>query len=159
MSGQTLNASPGDLGRALEKLKSRRCYEKNDLLFRDGEPCMGIYLIESGEVQLLLPARQKHYKIFDCAGTGAVLGLSEAMSGSPHKMMAEAVGPVEIAYIERMALMNFLAKHCEVCMQIVALLSEDLHGLYRRFRTVGTVEGRKSQPPRTQRNPKNALPS
>jgi CRP-like cAMP-binding protein len=122
---------------------------------------MGIYLIESGEVQLLLPARQKQYKIFDCAGTGAVLGLSEAMSGSPHKMMAEAVGPVEIAYVERMALMNFLAEHCEVCMQIVALLSEDLHGLYRRFRMISPAEWkqRKSQPQRTQRLTKDVLPS
>lgn len=134
--GKDPNLAQADLWRALERLKSPRCYEQHDLLFRDGEPCAGIYLVEAGEISLLLPGREKRYKIFDTAGAGAVLGLCEAMSGSAHKLTAEAAGPVQVAYIERMALMKYLSKHCEVCMQIVALLSEDLHGLYRRCRTL-----------------------
>jgi len=124
-----------DLWHALETIKSSRHYEPHEFLYRDGEPCAGIYLVEAGEINLLLQGREKRYKAFETVRAGAVLGLCEAMSGSPHKLTAEAAGPVEVAYIERMALMKYLAKHCEVCMQIVALLSEDLHGLYRRCRT------------------------
>ena len=134
------NGARADLWHALDRLKSSRRYLEHELLFRDGEPCAGIYLVEAGEINLLLPARDKRYKIFDTAAAGAVLGLCEAMSGSPHKLTAEAAGPVEVAYIERMALMKYLSKHCEACMQIVALLSEDLHGLYRRCRTLPPLE-------------------
>lgn len=142
MAGNSLNLSCSDPWRALEDLKAPRQYEPNALLFRDGEPCGGIYLVEKGHIRLLLPVRSKEHKIFEMAGPGAVLGLSEVMSGMPHKLTAEAAGPVEVAYIERMALMKFLRKHHEVCMQIVCLLSEDLHGLYQRFRALAPLEGK-----------------
>ena len=142
MAANHPNLTKTDLWHALERIKSSRHYEAHDLLYRDGEPCAGIYLVEAGEINLLLSAREKSYRVFDTAGAGAVLGLCEAMSGSPHKLTAEAVGPVEVAYIERMALMKYLSKHCEACMQIVALLSEDLHGLYRRCRTQTALDAK-----------------
>ena len=142
MAGDLPNAAHTDLWHALERLKRSRHYQQHDLLFRDGDLCAGIYLVESGEIDLLVAARRKHHRIFDTARAGSILGLCEAMSGSPHKLTAEAVGPVEVSYIERMALMKYLSKHCEVCMQIVALLSEDLHGLYRRCRTLTPLDAK-----------------
>lgn len=142
MAGNSPNPSSSDPWRALEDLKSPHRYEEGDLLFREGQPCAGLYLLEKGQVRLLLPVRPKQHKIFEVAGPGAVLGLSEVMSGMPHKLTAEAAEPVEVAYIERMALMKFLRKHHEICMQIVCLLSEDLHGLYQRFREMAPVEGK-----------------
>jgi CRP-like cAMP-binding protein len=142
VAGDCPNPLFPDLWRALERLRSQRRYGEHEFLFKDGDPCAGIYLVEKGEIRLLLPMRAKQYKEFETASAGAVLGLSEAMSGSPHKMLAEAVGTVEVAYIERMALLKFLSKHCEVCMQVVALLSEDLHGLYHRFRASPSSEGK-----------------
>ena len=79
-----------DLWHALEDLRSSRRYESGSVLFRDGEPCAGIYLIEKGQINLLLPTQKKRYELFEAVGRGAMLGLSEAMSGSPHKFMAEA---------------------------------------------------------------------
>ncbi len=145
LAGNVHNLARAGLWHALERLKSSRQYEEHDLLFREGEPCAGIYLVEVGEINLLLPAREKQYKIFDTAGVGSVLGLCEAMSGSPHKLAAEATGPVRVAYIERMALMKYLSTHCETCMQVVALLSEDLHGLYHRCRTLTPLDAKRGR--------------
>lgn len=142
MAGNLSKLANADLWHALDRLKSSRQYKEHELLFRDGEPCAGIYLVEAGEINVLLPVRERQYRMFETAGAGSVLGLSEAMSGSPHRLTAEAAGPVRVAYIERMALMKYLAKHCEVCMQIVALLSEDLHGLYRRCRTLTPLDAK-----------------
>ncbi len=142
LAGNLPNAAQADFWHALERLKSLRHYQQHDFLFRDGELCAGIYLVESGEINLLVSARPKHYRIFDTAGAGSVLGLCEAMSGSAHKLTAEAAGPVDVSYIERMALMKYLSTHCEVCMQVVALLSEDLHALYRRCRTLTPLDAK-----------------
>ena len=131
-----------DPWKALENLKSRRQYEERGLLFSEGERCAGIYLVEKGNVRLLVPLRRRQHRVLEMAGPGAVLGLSEAMSGMPHKLTAEATEPVEAAFIERMALMRFLRKHHEICLQVVCMLSEDLHGLYQRFRTLIPVEAR-----------------
>ncbi len=134
MAARTSDAPFPELWQALADLRVSRHYDGRALLFRDGEPCAGIYLVAKGQINLLLPAQKKRYKLFEVVGPGALLGLSESMSGSPHKLMAEAVSAVEVAYVERMALMKFLRVHHTVCMQVVRLLSEDLHGLYHRFR-------------------------
>lgn len=136
MAGTSANLSSTDPWGALHELTQRRQYETYALLFREGEPCDGIYLVETGAVRLLFRMRPKRDRIFQVAGPGAVLGLTEAMSGMPHQITAEAAESVEVAYIERMALMEFLRKDPEVCMRIVYMLSEDLHGLYQRVRVM-----------------------
>lgn len=138
MAGTSANLSSTDPWRALQDLISRRQYDTCALLFREGESCGGIYLVETGQVRLLFRMRPKRDRVFEIAGPGAVLGLTEAMSGMPHQLTAEAAENVEVAYIERMALMKFLRKRPDVCMQVVYMLSEDLHGLYQRFRTITT---------------------
>ena len=134
------NPRSRDPWKALEDLKSRRTYAERGMLFHEGERCTGVYLVEKGNVRLLVPVRHKQHKVLEVARPGAALGLSEAMSGMPHKLTAEAAEVVQVAFIERMALMKFLRKHHEVCLQLVCLLSEDLHELYQRFRMLLPAE-------------------
>jgi CRP-like cAMP-binding protein len=133
----TPNTHP-DLWRALDDLKSVRQYPKGGALFHHGRPADGIYLIEKGEVLLTLPTEGKLTRTFDVAGPGMVLGLSETMTGEPHKLTAEAADQTQIAYVERGSLLGFLRDHHEFCLQIVRLLSEDLHGLYHRFQCMSS---------------------
>ena len=35
--------------------------------------------------------------------------------------------------------MKFLREHPEVCLQIVHMLSQDLHGAYERVRSIGSI--------------------
>jgi CRP-like cAMP-binding protein len=132
------NASYFELWQALDGLKSLRTYAKGTLVFRQGRPAQGIYLIEKGEVRLTLPASAKPEPTFEIAGPGSVLGLSETLTGDAHKLSAEASDQVEIAYVERGSLLGFLREHHEFCLQIVRLLSEDLHGLYQRFQCMSS---------------------
>jgi CRP/FNR family transcriptional regulator len=71
------------------------------------------------------------------AGPGEVLGLSAAVSGGRHELTAEALESVQVAAVRRKDLLRFLQEHCDVCLQVVNLLSEDLHAAYDRVRAVG----------------------
>ena len=42
--------------------------------------------------------------------------------------------------------MKFLREHPQVCMQVVRMLSQDLHGAYERFRSIGLVRSRRPRP-------------
>jgi len=131
-----------DLWCALSPLKSVRSYRNGAPLFQSGQPARGIFLVEEGEVRLVLPASAKGEIVFGVAGPGSVLGLCETMTGEAYKLTAETAGPARIACVERGALLDFLHQHDEFCLQIVRLLSEDLHGLYHRFRSMPLPEGR-----------------
>lgn len=111
-----------------------RTYAKGKLLFRWGQPALGVYLIEKGGVDLLLPTAGGAERFFEKAGPGVILGLSEAISGDSSKLTARAADQTQVAFVGREALLKFLGEHQTICMQIVRLLSEDLHLLYHRYR-------------------------
>jgi CRP-like cAMP-binding protein len=69
-----------DLWQALHKLKSVPVEIKSDPLFRRGQRSRGIYLVEAGEVKLLLCSESAGMQKLEVAGPGTVLGLSETDS-------------------------------------------------------------------------------
>jgi CRP-like cAMP-binding protein len=111
-------------------------YKPGALLFQDGSPAEGVYLLEKGEVRLTLHSEVKAQTPFGTAGPGSVLGLSEAMSGDVHKLRAVILQPSQVSLVPRPDLLEFLSEHHEFCMHIVRMLSEDLHGLYHRFQNI-----------------------
>ena len=52
----------------------------------------------------------------------------------------------QIVFIRRKELIKFLRENPSVCMQVVRMLSQDLHGAYERVRTIGTSKARRPRP-------------
>ncbi len=143
MSSQPLpgKLSP-DLWQALHGIKSVRVYPKGATLFQQGSAVGGVYVVESGQVRVLLPTPQDRPQLLEVAGPGTMLGLSETMSGDNYRVTAEAGDHTTVAFIPRESFVEFLRDHCDFCMQVVRLLSEDLHGLYHKFRSISAHPGR-----------------
>jgi len=131
-----------DLLRALQEIKSVRQFSKGATLFQQGSAVAGVYLVESGEVRVLLSAGQSQRQLLEVVGPGTMLGLSESMSGGKYRITAEAGEPTTAGFIPRREFLEFLRQHAEFCMQVVRLLSEDLHGLYHKFRNISAHPGR-----------------
>ena len=131
-----------DLLQALQGIKSVRRFPKGATLFQQGSAVTGVYLVERGEVRVLLSTAQSQRQLLEVVGAGTMLGLSESMSGDRYRVTAEAGGPTTAAFIPRAEFLEFLREHAEFCMQVVRLLSEDLHGLYHKFRSISAHPGR-----------------
>jgi CRP/FNR family transcriptional regulator len=84
------------------------------------------------------------------AGPGEVLGLSAALAGSPHEITAELLDDAQVAAVRRKDLLRFLHEHREACLQVVNLLSQDLHIAYDRVRSLGLGRSRRPRAPRVQ---------
>ena len=83
-------------------------------------------------------------KLSETAGPGAVLGLAESMTGEGYRLTAEVTEPSRVSFIERGAFLGSMQEHPEFCMQVVRLLSENLHGLYYRFQCTPQTRGKSS---------------
>ena len=142
MLPQPISRLSPDLLQALHEIKDVRLYPKGAQLFRRGAPAKGAYLIESGSVRILLPAGPGRKQLLEVLGPGSVLGLAESMSGDNYRATAEAESHTTISFIDRETLLEFLRDHSDFCMQVVRLLSEDLHALYHKFRSVSAHPGR-----------------
>jgi len=138
----TLARLSPDLLKALHAIKSARVYPSGATLFQQGSEAAGVYLVESGEVRVLLPTGQSQKQLLEVVGPGTMLGLSETMSGENYRITAEAGDKAAVAFIPREDFLEFLREHSDFCMQVVRLLSEDLHGLYHKFRSISAHPGR-----------------
>ncbi len=143
MSSQPMpgRVSP-DLLRALRRIESVQSFPKGATLFQQGFAVAGVYAVESGEVRVLLPASQRQKQLLEVVGPGTLLGLSESMTGEKYRITAEGSERTTAAYIPREDFLEFLREHGDFCMEVVRLLSEDLHGLYHKFRSISAHPGR-----------------
>jgi len=133
---------PIDSLKAFEEIKSVGTYPRNTILFAEGKPVRGVYLLCDGRAMLSICSELGRLTL-RVAGPGEVLGLGAALSNTPYEVTAELLDASQIVFIRRKELMKFLREHPEVCMQVVRMLSQDLHGAYERVRSIGLVHGRR----------------
>ncbi len=117
-------------------------FPKGGILIQQGSAATGVYLVKSGEVRVLLPTGPDQRQLLEVAGPGTMLGLSENMTGENYRVTAEAGEATTVVFVPREELLNLLRERSDFCMQVVRLLSEDLHGLYDKFRSISAHPGR-----------------
>jgi CRP-like cAMP-binding protein len=118
-----------------------RDYARGAQLFVQGRPASGVYVVESGRVRVLVPAGAGH-RVLEVVGPGTVLGLSETVSKGAYKVTAEADDRVRVSFIAGREFMRLLRDHGQFCMQVVELLSDDLHNLYSKFVVLSEISSR-----------------
>jgi CRP/FNR family transcriptional regulator, cyclic AMP receptor protein len=131
---------------AFDEIKSLGTYSRNTVLFAEGRPVRGVYLLCDGRAKLSICAEGGKRLTLRVAGPGEVLGLGAALSNTRYEITAELLDTSQVVFVRRKELMKFLREHPDVCMQVVRMLSQDLHGAYERVRTIGMVRTRR---PRT----------
>ena len=139
---------------AFDGIKSTSAYPRNTILFAEGRPVRGIYLLCDGRAKLSICAEGGKRLTLRVAGPGEVLGLGAALSNTPYEITAELLDSSQVVFVRRKDLVKFLREHPDVCMQVVRMLSQDLHGAYERVRSIGMVRSRR---PRTILRPRAML--
>jgi CRP-like cAMP-binding protein len=131
-----------ELLQALHGIKSVRRFAKGAMLFQEGSAATGVHVVESGEVRLLLSDGKNQKQVLEVVGPGTILGLNESMSRERYRITAEANCQTTAAFVPSELFVEFLREHVDFCMQVVRLLSEDLHTLCYKFRSITAHPGR-----------------
>jgi len=126
-----------------ERILSRVSLPPGTVLFREGTPATGVFVILEGKAKLSLCSQGGKSVNIWIANPGSVLGLSAALSGKPHETTAELLDRGDVAVVQRKELLRFLHQHREACLQVVNLLSQDLHIAYDRVRSLGLTRSRR----------------
>jgi CRP/FNR family transcriptional regulator len=134
---------PAEALAAFDAIKSVARAPRGDILFHEGRLPKGIYVLCEGRAKLSVCSEAGKRLMLRVAGPGEVLGLSATMSGKPYEITAEVLDDAQIAFVRRKDLLKFLRDYREACMQVVHLLSQDLHVAFDRVRTVGLTRTRR----------------
>ena len=133
---------PHDTLQEFDGIKSLRTCPRGTILFREGQSGRTVFLLCTGRVRLSVCSEDGRRMTVRVASAGEVLGLSAALAGGSYEVTAETLDSVQVAEVRRKEMLHFLRAHREVCLQVVNLLSEDLHLAYNRVRTVGLARTR-----------------
>jgi len=131
-----------DFEQALRAVMTRRVFPTGATIYEHGNTAEGIYLLETGAVRVSLPLSDTQTQLLEVAGAGAILGLSESLSGEHYRVTAEAEETTTASFITSKEFVELLETRHDFCIQVVRMLSENLHGLYHRFRSVSAHPGR-----------------
>jgi CRP-like cAMP-binding protein len=134
-----------DALRAFEALKEYSTLAKGALLFAQGRPCQGVYILGDGRARLSVSSESGRRLLLRVAGPGEILGLGANLTGDPYEFTAELLDSSQVAFIRRKALLKFLRENPTICMEVVHRLSEDLHGAYERVRNIGLDRTRRAR--------------
>jgi CRP/FNR family transcriptional regulator len=98
----------------LESIMSVVDYDNGSILFLEQEPLSQVFVVLAGDVRLSLQDTGDKRLTLRIASNGAVLGISEAFSGSLSEWSADTLHPSKIASIKRNDFLGFAERHSEV---------------------------------------------
>ena len=95
-------------------------------LFRQNDVCDGLYILQAGEVELLLesPLRARALRHLR---PKSIIGLPECLHGANRRSSARVVLPSTLRFVPLDALMAALQREPALCLKAAALISEEIN--------------------------------
>lgn len=107
--------------KAVEHILHRRTYEKDELIFKEGEPGLGMYLIESGSVRIILGEKQKLLAILS---RGDFFGEMALLLEAPRTAGAVASASTNLIGFFQPDLMNLLETNPKTGNKVLIRLAQ-----------------------------------
>lgn len=150
----------------LKDLITQVRYEKGDLLFQEGTPIFGCYVICKGKAKLVKRALSGKKQLFKLCGPGEILGKADLFSKDTHSSYARTLEESWIGLIEKGNFLKLVGEHLPTVLKIAKELSEEINVLRERLMETayGSVRERiihllLSLEERHSRDKENALPT
>lgn len=132
------NLSPQAL-QELNSIRQSSVYPKGAVLFVEGQPAGGLFVVCEGKVKLTTASPQGRRAILRVAEAGEVLGLSAVMSNTAYEASAETLEPIQANFLPRDAFLRFLQGHGEISLRVAQHLSTELRRAYHQVVLIGLM--------------------
>lgn len=110
----------------IRKMSRSLQYPKGEVIFQEGEPAFGLYIICKGKVKLAKHSLRGKKQILKLLGPGEVLGEKTLFDREVYTAYAETLEETTLHFIEREPFMAFLREHPEVTLRFVEKLAREL---------------------------------
>jgi len=136
----TSSAAFGDLPpaiiRELENVSITNHYPTGAVLFHEGQPARGIYILERGLVKFSVCASDGRTLILRIAHAGEALGVASTVGVRDYEATAEAQQPCDVTFIRYSDVVRMMRAHGEFALWITQALSRDYNVTCREIRAL-----------------------
>ncbi len=119
---------------ALAGRVNNRRFERGALLFSEGDPCTGLFLVASGKIRIFKLSPTGREQVLAVEGPGSSFAELPVFDGGNYPASASALEDAEVLFISRKDFQNFCREHPEVALKVLAVVGSRLR------RLVGIIE-------------------
>lgn len=109
-------------------------YRKQQVVFAEGQPTPGLYIVCSGAVKLYHSDRFGREHVIDVVLPGTAIGEVGIDPSRRMSVTAEAVAESQLLFVPNQALPSFLDRHPQAAMRMMAALSQALGRTQHKLR-------------------------
>lgn len=109
----------------------RRTFRKNEVVFHEGDQGTSLFVVERGEVKIVLRSAEGKEAILGFRAAGDFFGEMALLDGEPRSANVIATEPCEVLILRRDDFLRFIAEHPNVAVGLLAILSQRLRSTTR----------------------------
>lgn len=118
----------------LAEHSSLRHCATNELIFSEGDPCSGLFVIQSGAVKIFKMAASGREQILSVERAGNTVAELPVFDGGPYPASTVAVEESDLIFIRKEDFRALCLQHPEVALKVLRVVGRRLRGL------VGIIE-------------------
>lgn len=119
---------------ALTQRVSGRHFHQGKLLFNEGDPCTGLFIVASGRIRIFKMSAAGREQVLALEGPGSSFAELPVFDGGNYPASASALEDTEVLFISRKDFQNFCREHPDVALKVIAVVGSRLR------RLVGIIE-------------------
>ncbi len=101
----------------------RQTYDAGKIVFTEGEPCIGLYVVESGWLRAVKISTTGREQVIRFVGPGDAFNEVGVLSGGVNIVMVEALEPASLIIVQREVLLNLIDLHPTLAKCIIENLA------------------------------------
>lgn len=118
----------------LEFLVTRTVERKvgsDELLFSEGDPCEGLYVVQTGNVRIFKSAASGREQVLAIEGSGSSIAELPVFDGGNYPASAQAIRESTVLFVSKQAFQSLCLQHPEVALKVLKVVGARLRRLVR----------------------------
>jgi len=111
---------------SIQQIAAERAYQRNQLVFSDGEEGHGFFLVLAGKVKVFKMSPEGKEQILHILGTGEPLGQVAVFAGDSFPANAQAITESRLLFFPRRAFVKLIMARPTLALNMLAILSNRL---------------------------------
>ncbi len=120
---------PEGLSQVFEQIPSVRVFERDRIIYRQGEDAQCFYYLKKGRVRIFITSENGAEKTLSTISRGAILGEAAFFDGQPRVSSAKAVIRCELVPINKQMLTDIIKSSPETAMELFRLQAQTIRML------------------------------
>lgn len=122
---------------SFESIAMTKVYPKGTMLFVEGQPASGVYMLCQGKVKLSTCSQDGKVIILGIVEPGEVIGLSAALDGVEYETTAEVLELCQVNYVATDDFIRLMRSSTDACLNAARQLSRNYQTAYRQVCSLG----------------------